>query len=175
MRANEALRQMHANTHRRLREELQGLTPEQLTWSPRHEANPIGFLAWHVARVEDLKVSRLLRHGWKTGDSFQLLGEDAEEIWIKTGAPQRMGYTRPGYGFGFDHVQVHSVPVENLEAILAYLDSVVEQTQAVLSELPEDRVEAVVGIGLISHTLGHLGAIQYLKGLQDIAASPAGT
>ncbi|MGQ4809775.1 hypothetical protein NKDENANG_03204 [Candidatus Entotheonellaceae bacterium PAL068K] len=38
---------------RRLYRTLRGLTPEELTWRPYSEANPMGFIVWHVAWIED--------------------------------------------------------------------------------------------------------------------------
>ena len=37
----------------RLDAALDGLTSEELTWQPNTACNPISFIVWHMARVED--------------------------------------------------------------------------------------------------------------------------
>jgi hypothetical protein len=40
---------------------LDGLSPEQLVYRPAEQANSIGWLAWHLTRVQDDHVSDLAR------------------------------------------------------------------------------------------------------------------
>jgi hypothetical protein len=37
----------------RLDRALEGLTSEELAWKPQSDCNPMSFIAWHMARVED--------------------------------------------------------------------------------------------------------------------------
>src|SRR3712207_7179550 len=46
--------QIHESVHR----SLDGLTPEDLHRRPGPAANPIGWLAWHLLRVQDDHVAR---------------------------------------------------------------------------------------------------------------------
>ena len=52
-----------------LLEEVQDLTPEELGWRAGPEANPIGWILWHMLRVEDM---------W-----FQFFVQRQTEIWEK--------------------------------------------------------------------------------------------
>ena len=49
-----------------------GLGTEQLAWEPDPGSNSIGWLAWHLARVQDHHVSELL---------------EADQLWV--GGPGR--------------------------------------------------------------------------------------
>ena len=49
---------------------LQGLTEDDLNWQPRSDCNSIGWLAWHLPRVQDDHVA-------------SLMGE--EQFWIREG------------------------------------------------------------------------------------------
>jgi len=175
MNANNALKLMHANAHRRFRTEVTDLTADQLAWSPAPEANAIGFLIWHVSRVEDMKVARLLSEGWTAGEplvkgGWPARGEAAHEVWNREGWAERFGYAGGGYGFGFSHDEAHTIPAIKPDLLLGYFDAITAASQSFLGGMTADRVEPAVQIGLITHTIGHLGAVQYTKGLQGVAS-----
>ena len=44
-----------------LMEAVKDLTPEELTWRPGPDANPIGWILWHMLRVEDMWVQFFYR------------------------------------------------------------------------------------------------------------------
>lgn len=52
---------------------VEGMTAEQLQWRPGSGANPIGWLVWHVGRVEDAQIADLpgIRAGSVAGKSQQ--------------------------------------------------------------------------------------------------------
>lgn len=45
----------------RLDNALEGHTSEELAWRPQSDCNPISFIAWHMARVEDRFVHHFAR------------------------------------------------------------------------------------------------------------------
>src|SRR5215831_12603249 len=47
-----------ADYRNRLETALAGLTTEELAWRPDHHSNSIGFMLWHLARVEDRWIVR---------------------------------------------------------------------------------------------------------------------
>ena len=53
-----------------LERSLKGLTKDDLKWQPHPDANSIGWLAWHLTRVQDDHIA-------------SLMGE--EQLWIKDG------------------------------------------------------------------------------------------
>jgi len=74
-----------------LQRALEGLTPAELRWQPMLHTNHIAWLVWHIARAEDLWVSRLRRtpEVWKAdgwADRFHMdpastgVGQTMEEV-----------------------------------------------------------------------------------------------
>ena len=49
---------------------LNGLTREDLNWQPKTDCNSIGWLAWHLTRVQDTNISNMMNE---------------EQLWIKDG------------------------------------------------------------------------------------------
>ena len=56
---------------------VQDLTPEELAWRPGPEANPIGWILWHMLRVEDF---------W-----FQFFIQRELELWEKEAWHEKFG------------------------------------------------------------------------------------
>jgi len=56
---------------------LKGLTALELSWQPGPNANSVGFIFWHVTRVED----RLVVH----------FAQGKPEVWLRDGWHQRWG------------------------------------------------------------------------------------
>src|SRR5262249_19846603 len=48
---------------------VDGLTAAQLTWAPEEGANTIGWLVWHLTRIQDDHVADLIgdKQIWETG------------------------------------------------------------------------------------------------------------
>src|SRR5262249_25949338 len=59
-----------------VRSAVDGLTADQLRWAPGAGSNPIGWLVWHLTRVQDHHVSELL---------------DADQVWVTGGFAARFG------------------------------------------------------------------------------------
>ena len=63
------------------------LTHDQLIWRVSPKVNSIGFLLWHVGRVEDNFVQRFIQRG--------------DEVWSSGGWQEKFGYATRGIGTGF--------------------------------------------------------------------------
>jgi hypothetical protein len=48
---------------------LDGLTSEELAWTPDAACNPISFIVWHMARVEDRWI--------------QYFARGSEDLWVQ--------------------------------------------------------------------------------------------
>ena len=99
---------------------LHGLTPEDLAWRPAEQGNAIGFLAWHMARVEDMWVQRVF--------------QGKQQLWQSDGWSGRLGmeaYARDN-GFGFDEAKLAAFRPPALPLLLAYMDAVRQKTLAFL-------------------------------------------
>ena len=142
---------------------VQDLTPEDLTWRAGPEANPIGWILWHMLRVEDM---------W-----FQFFIQRQTEIWEREGWNGKFGLPTRDNGFGHTQEQVANFQALDLQELLRYGQAVRRGTLDYLKTLgPQDydaipreqRPEMSVGAifrQVIGEVYQHQGHIAYLKGL----------
>jgi len=146
---------------------LDGLDDDALGYRPAEHTNPIGWLAWHIGRVEDMHVADLL---------------EAEQLWTE-GWHERIGMPADGERYGTRQTleQVNAVRAPSAELLLGYYDSVAARTDAYLEGLsaadldrvldePQFQPLPTVGVrinSLIHHAAHHAGQIDYLRGLRD--------
>ena len=67
---------------------VDGLTPAQLATAPAPGANPIGWLVWHLTRVQDGYITAFL---------------GGEEVWTSGPWPERFGLDRDPHNTGYGH------------------------------------------------------------------------
>jgi Protein of unknown function (DUF664) len=144
---------------------VDGLTKEELCRSPEPRANPVGWLVWHMARVQDHHVAELL---------------GTEQIWVGGDWARRLGLEPDPSNTGYGHTaeEVASVKPENADVLLDYLEEVQRRTTAMLEGLAPDDLDRVVderwnppvtmGVRLVSiadDCLQHAGQAAYVRGL----------
>lgn len=126
-------------------------------------ANPVGWLLWHLARVQDDHVAGLS-------------GEDqAWDSWR-----ERFGLSLEDYdtGYGHSREQVDAVRIEDARLLLGYHAHVHAITRRYLDRVDGDELERIVdrrwdppvtaGVRLVSvlqDCLMHLGQAAYVRGL----------
>jgi DinB superfamily len=150
------------------REAVDGVNVSNLTKSPVPGANPIAWLVWHAARVQDDHVAELL---------------DADQIWTTGSWARQFGLepdpTNTGYGHSADDVS--SVRPERPAVLLEYLDAVDRRTREMLGRLTPAELDRVVdkrwdppvtlGVRLVSiadDSLQHVGQAAYVRGMLGI-------
>jgi hypothetical protein len=148
-----------------VRSAVEDLSPDDLRWAPGELANPIGWLVWHLTRVQDSHVAELV---------------DAKQVYLSGPWPQRFGLEPDPEDTGYDHTieQVGTVRPENAEALVEYYDAVHEVTVGFLRGLTATDLDRVVderwdppvtlGVRLISvldDDLEHVGQAAYVRGL----------
>ena len=146
-------------------EAVEGLDAEQLRRAPAPGANTIGWLVWHLARVQDHHVAELLgtEQIWSSGDWAGRFGLEPDP-------------SNTGYGHGED--EVRAVQPDGPDVLLGYLGAVGERTRAMLEGLTSDDLDRVVdrrwdppvtlGVRLVSiadDSLQHAGQAAYVRGL----------
>ena len=144
---------------------VEGLSAEELCRTPGPGTNPIGWLVWHLARVQDHHVAELLGVDqiWTTGDWAPRCGLAPD--------PANIGY-------GHDEPDVRAVRPEGPEVLLAYLAAVDARTRSMLEGLEPVDLDRVVdrrwdppvtlGVRLVSiadDALQHAGQAAYVRGL----------
>ena len=146
---------------------VDGLDAEQLVWQPSLGANTIGWLVWHLTRVQDHHVAEIL---------------DTEQVWVGAHWASRFGLepdpSNTGYGHSVD--EVLAVRPESDGALVEYLDAVDVRTRAMLADVSEAELERIVdrrwdppvtlGVRLVSiadDCLQHAGQASYVRGLLD--------
>jgi hypothetical protein len=147
------------------REAVDGLDAEQLLEQPGGSANPIAWLIWHTARVQDAELAGLVGEHqlWEDGDWAAKFGLEPDPN---------------NHGYGHSPDDVRSVRPEGPEALLAYLDAVSARTQEALRKLSPSDLDKVVdpnwdppvtlGVRLISvadDCVQHIGQAGYARGL----------
>lgn len=146
-------------------EAIDGLSPDQLTYRPDGEGNSIGWLIWHLSRVQDDHLAEVagIAQAWTAkgfAQRFALPFDDAET----------------GYGHAAD--QVAQVRPESADLLLGYHDAVFQQTLDYVKTLQDADLDRVVDtrwdppvtlgarlISVISDDLQHAGQAAYVAGL----------
>ncbi|MFC6704396.1 mycothiol transferase [Flexivirga alba] len=145
--------------------QLDGLTAEQILWRPAPDANSIGWLAWHLARVQD--------------DHLAGVG-DIEQAWM-SGWSKRFGlpYDERAFGYGQSSEEVGAFSVTDVALLTGYHADVHELTLKVLQTLKthadyerivDERWDPPVTAAVrITSVLGditqHFGQLAYVRGL----------
>ena len=142
-----------------------GLTPEELAVRLDEEANSIGWLVWHLTRVQDDHVAGVA---------------GTEQIWTSGGWADRFGlpFDRSETGYGFSPDQVAQVQIESPQLLLDYGAAVHEKTAGFLRGLSDDDLDRVVDtrwdppvtlgvrlVSVLSDDLQHIGQAAYVRGL----------
>jgi hypothetical protein len=143
---------------------LDGLTQEEAAWSPSAESNSMAFILWHVTRVEDFFVTRVIQR--------QIELYEAEGWREKLGTPAKIT------GFEYTLEQLRAWPVPKLEILRGYADSVRKSTLALLSSIVPERLSELARPDRSPDSIGdilcritteialHVGQIAYMRGIQ---------
>ena len=167
MNESEAFIELFGRVAEHVHEVVGGLSAEDLVWSPGPEANSIGWLVWHLTRVQDDHVADLL---------------DEDQLWESGPWAPRFGLApdpgNTGYGHGANDVA--SVRPDSADVLVAYYEAVAARTIALVRRLTPGELDQVVderwdppvtmGVRLISiadDDIQHAGQAAYVRGLLD--------
>lgn len=165
MDATDLLRELYGRLPHLVHQATEGLAPEQLVAQVGPGSNPVGWLVWHLARVEDSHVAEVL---------------DQPQVWVGGDWAGRFGLDPdPGnIGFGHGPDDVAAVRPESAEALVTYHQAVAARTDAFLAGLDPGELDRVVdegwdppvtlGARLVSvaeDELQHVGQAAYVRGL----------
>jgi uncharacterized damage-inducible protein DinB len=144
---------------------VDGLTPDQLAQRPSDRANSIGWLVWHLARVQDDHVAEVA---------------DREQVWTQQGWHERFGLPFDADDTGYGHTSEQVAQVRALEAddLVGYLEAVHGVTVDFVRPLTPDDLGRVVDerwdppvtlgvrlVSIINDDQQHVGQAAFIRGL----------
>lgn len=164
MSANELLIDGFGRVREIVHDVLDGLTQEDLDYRVGRSANSIGWLIWHLTRVQD--------------DHIAAAG-GLEQVWLSQGWAERCGLPLDpadiGYGHSSDQVAVVRL---NRDLLAGYHDATYEQTVAFVSDLTDADMATIVDdrwnppvtmavrvVSVLVDDLEHAGQAAFVKGL----------
>ncbi len=148
-----------------VRRAVDGLDPEQLASRPAPDANSIGWLVWHLTRIQDDHVAELM---------------GAEQIWMTGNWASQFGLTADPSNTGYDHDpdDVAAVRPERAESLVSYHDAVAARTMLYIATLGAADLDRIVDdswdppvtlgarlVSVASDDLQHAGQASYVRGL----------
>ena len=146
---------------------VDGLDRDALACQVQPGTNPIGWLVWHLTRVQDHHVSELL---------------DADQLWLADGWAARFGRKPEALDVGYGHsaAEVAAFDPVSAELLLEYHDAVDARSRKYLPTLTDADLDRIVdrswdppvtlGVRLVSiadDSLQHAGQALYVRGMID--------
>jgi hypothetical protein len=167
MDVGELLEDFFGRVDENVRAVVDGLSAEQLAWAPAPGANSIGWLVWHLTRVQD-------------GHITELLGGD--EVWSTGPWAARFGLSADPRNTGYGHTpeEVAAVRADGPDALTGYYDAVRARTIELLATIEPAGLDRIVdrrwdppvtlGVRLVSiadDCAQHIGQAAYARGLLE--------
>ncbi|XRQ14572.1 mycothiol transferase [Actinomadura welshii] len=142
-----------------------GLTPRQLAFRPGGSANSIGWLVWHLTRVQDDHIAD---------------AAGTPQVWTRDGWAGRfalpLAASDTGYGHGSE--EVAAVQVESAGLLTGYHDAVHDRTVEYVGSLADGDLDRVVDrawdppvtlavrlVSVVADDLQHAGQAAFVRGL----------
>jgi len=142
---------------------LDGLTVDDLNQQPNPDSNSMGWLTWHLTRVQDRAIS-------------DLRGE--VQLWIKD--EWYVKFNRPpdpqDFGLGHTAKDLAAFKSPDFSTLLEYHHAVLERTKHYVRDLTETDLEREIAhpvfpavgarlLAVISDNFQHAGQVAYVRGL----------
>jgi len=146
-------------------ETVAGLTPQQLAFAPQPGSNSIGWLVWHLTRIQDDHLAD---------------AAGTEQLWTRDGWSRRfrLPFDDAETGYGQASSDVDSVRVGSGDLLRDYHDAVHDQTVRQLRMWGEPALDKVVDehwdppvtlavrlVSVLADDLAHAGQAEYVRGL----------
>ena len=162
--AQELLRDSFTRLIEHVDELTDGLTDEVASYRPTPQANSIGWLIWHSARVQDIQVCDIA----KTAD-----------VWTRERWVDRFGLDLPRDDTGYGHSADAVAKVRaSAELLAGYYHAVHDMTLEFVETLTDADLERIVDrhwdppvtasarlVSIVDDCAQHLGQAAYLRGI----------
>lgn len=144
---------------------VDGLSDDQLSTRITPDANSIGWLIWHLTRVQDSHIADVA---------------ETEELWTSGGWHERFGLPFPAQATGYGHGSDDVAAVRGIgeEQLTGYFDAVHQQTIGFVADLERADLGRIVDrrwdppvtlaarlVSVISDDLQHVGQAAFIRGL----------
>jgi hypothetical protein len=169
--AQELLRDSFTRLIEHVDELTDGLTEEVASYQPTPQANSIGWLIWHSARVQDVQVCDIA----KTLDKPR----SEADVWTRDGWVDRFGLDLPRNDTGYGHRADAVAKVRtSVELLAGYYHAVHDMTLEFVETLTDADLERIVDrrwdppvtasarlVSIVDDCAQHLGQAAYLHGI----------
>lgn len=145
------------------RDAIEDLSDELLVRSPGPDANTVGWLVWHAARVQDHQFSAM---------------RETEQIWMEFAGRFGLAPDPDNTGYGHTTDEMSAVRPESSEVLVDYVDRCIDRALSILAGVRADELDRIIdrnwdppvtlGVRLVSVAddgLQHLGQAAYVRGL----------
>ena len=142
---------------------LKGLEKSDLNEQPKPDCNSIGWLVWHLIRVQDRAIADMVKE---------------EQLWLRGGWYSKFNRKADpeDFGLGHDIDGLKAFESPDADILLAYHNAVQERTKHYLATLSESELDGPTGqpkfptvglrlVAIINDNLQHTGQVAYLRGL----------
>ena len=141
---------------------LDGLTENEINQQPNPECNSIGWMVWHLTRVQDRFIAMLSNN---------------EQVWITEKWYGKFGREADAKDSGYGHrpEDLANFEVPDIKTLLDYHHAVLEKTKQYTNKLSPEELDRVIDdiraptvalrlTAFISDNLQHAGQVAYLRG-----------
>ena len=164
MDASELLIELYGRVLPLAKQAIAGLDVEDLRSAP-DGANSIGWLVWHLARVQDHQLAEVF---------------ESDQIWVGEGWAERFGLEADPNNIEFGHSpeDVEAVSPESADALIDYLREVDARTRRWLGGVAATDLDQIVDnsqdppvtmsvrlVSVADDCLQHVGQANYLRGI----------
>jgi hypothetical protein len=146
---------------------LEGLDEAALNYRIDPDSNPIGWLIWHLLRVQDHHIAQLAQ---------------ASQAWVEDGWADRFGMVADPEDIGYAHTseQVAAVHIAKPQILGEYADAVHSRTLRYLNTLEANELSRIVDrswdppvtaavrlVSVIGDDMQHIGQAAYARGIHE--------
>ncbi|MEU5237295.1 DinB family protein [Streptomyces lydicus] len=146
-------------------EAVDGLDPDEIASRPAEESNSVGWLVWHLTRIQDDHVAGVA---------------GTEQVWTADGWYERFGlpFAADDTGYGHSPEEVAAVRDLSAELLTDYHEAVHDATVQYLAGVEDKDYKRVVDrawsppvtlgvrlVSVIADDLQHAGQAAYVRGL----------
>jgi hypothetical protein len=185
--AQELLRDSFTRLIEHVDELTDGLTDEAASYRPTPQANSIGWLIWHSARVQDIQVcdiAKTLADGRSDKPRSEADGRSDKlpseaDVWTREGWVDRFGLDLPRDDTGYGHSADAVVKVRaSAELLAGYYHAVHDMTLEFVETMTDADLDRIVDrrwdppvtasarlVSIVDDCAQHLGQAAYLRGI----------